>query len=86
MIPTKLSIFLFFSFFNQPLARVRGLSAFDSGPKTTRSTFFHTFDVPGRYFITSEGTDRQLCTIDVLENGEIWKRTFDKVLSVTLAA
>ncbi|KAJ7382965.1 hypothetical protein OS493_031741 [Desmophyllum pertusum] len=51
----------------QPLARVRGLSAFDSGPKTTRSTFFHTFDVPGRYFITSEGTDRQLCTIDVLD-------------------
>ncbi|KAL9960972.1 hypothetical protein ACROYT_G034482 [Oculina patagonica] len=52
----------------QPLARVRGVSAFNSGPKTTRSTFFHTFDVPGRYFITSEGTDRELCTIDVLEN------------------
>lgn len=55
----------------QPLARVRGLSAFDSGPKIIRSTFFHTFDVPGRYFITSEGTDKQLCIVDVLLNGEL---------------
>ncbi|XP_068713854.1 uncharacterized protein [Montipora foliosa] len=53
---------------DQPLARVRGLSAFDSGPVTTTSTFFHTFDVPGKYFVTSEGTERQLCVIDVQEN------------------
>jgi len=53
---------------DEPLVRVRGLSAFDSGPVTTSSTFFHTFDVPGTYFVTSERTERKLCVIDVKEN------------------
>ena len=57
--------------FVQPLTRVRGISAFDSGPVTPSSTFFHTFDIPGRYFITSEGTNQQLCTIDVMDNGKL---------------
>mgnify|MGYP000025955857 CR=1 FL=1 len=58
-------------FFKLPLSRVVGLSAFNSGQMTTRSTFFHTFDVAGTYFISSEGTDGHLCRVEVLEKGEI---------------
>ena len=63
--------YILFGFVIQNLIRVRGLSAFDSGPVTSSSTFFHTFDMPGTYFITSEGTKQQLCVIDVLEKRKL---------------
>ena len=55
--------------FAQKLVRVRGPSSFDSGPAATTSTFFHTFDIPGTYYVTSVGTDQQVCRIDVLGEG-----------------
>lgn len=64
-------LFICTFFFKLPLSRVVGLSAFNSGQMTTRSTFFHTFDVAGTYFISSEGTDGHLCRVEVLEKGEI---------------
>ena len=56
-------------FFPQALNRVSGLSSFDSGPAITSSSFFHTFDSLGTYYVTSEGCNLHACRIDVLDEG-----------------
>ena len=53
----------------QTFLPVRGVSAFDSGPTTCVSTFFHTFDVPGTYYVMSEGVDRKIGRVNVLAEG-----------------
>lgn len=50
---------------------VHGPSFFESGPVTRCNSFFHTFDLPGSYWVTSHGTDGQTCRIEVLNEGRI---------------